>query len=1068
MRLDAIYGAQSRLPSMRRDGRHVRRCVSAAATARGNGLAHAQEQRGGAGGGARTMARWLWALTLLAGAQAWRPPARPLLLSPAAPARATRHAHSIHHMHLFGWHLELQENRAIRSPYYTECQFYTGRVLYEDSSSVTVTECGGQLYGLLQVGGEEFVLQPTRPQGRQSHVLRRRDVVLSDPPAAYNLTGDTVADLELHFDEEPPSPPSPHVHVRNSDHSDAVEDFHGLRAVTRPVSGVKGLWLEMAIVADHTMLKFHGQERVKHYILALMNIVSAIFNDPSLNSNITLVINNLFMYEEKDPIIKYGNVRKSLEGANKWNYRHLMKLPADSTGWDATVWLTRAPLGGPSGFASVGGICTRTRSAAIDRDEGLTSAFVIAHELGHLLGLTHDGEGQCQSDSERGSVMAPTVLATMHHFSWSSCSKEQFHEKSKKWWCLHERSQDEGVELGGAKELANFHFTMDEQCRTEFGEGFSVCKSIKMRSVCAKLWCAHRTVPHVCRSKRAPPLEGTRCGTNRWCVDHVCELMPGHGDEVKVHKGEGPGTAEWGEWGAWSECGADCGYGIRTRTRRCRYKGSVSESACEGAGSQVSVCWKGAACAATRDIRADMCVRQASHFIPHVHPDESKNCEAWCVDYAGGKPSKFGHLPDGAPCSYQRPFDLCSQGTCVKGQCNSTDPTCNWCPDGYCNNNTHIYTRTLGKGWTRLTVIPHEARLLSVHLSTPVALNIAIRERKKNRPILELTKHHSRRFELDNKEDKYLKYDPNVPQNLQIIEVDSNVINIKEGEKYGWEGEVVAAGSQVRWKQTDTDIFITSDSRLQTDLMIMALPERPVEEKLSVEVSVNYSTPAPRARPMEYRWSGERGPCSASCGGGMRLVRQRCPRDQNCPPARYERCNSHSCEFMWAPGDWEECSATCGAEGVQERQLFCVPANISVLTKKELIRRSVSPALCPPSKPDKQQPCNRLPCPAYWQEMPWTPCSATCGRGVSHQPLRCPAPDEALCGPKPREHRRRCRVRHCPPSERPHAHCPATDGTQYCELFARDQLERNCVVPPFRKYCCNACRAIESNSDNGH
>lgn len=57
---------------------------------------------------------------------------------------------------------------------------------------------------------------------------------------------------------------------------------------------------------------------------------------------------------------------------------------SDSTGWDATIWLTRAQLGGPSGFAPVAGVCTRTRSAAIDRDEGLTSAFVIAHELGHL------------------------------------------------------------------------------------------------------------------------------------------------------------------------------------------------------------------------------------------------------------------------------------------------------------------------------------------------------------------------------------------------------------------------------------------------------------------------------------------------------------------------------------------------------------------------------------------------------------------------------------------------------------------------------------------------------------
>lgn len=43
------------------------------------------------------------------------------------------------------------------------------------------------------------------------------------------------------------------------------------------VPGVKGLWLELAIVADLTMLKFHGRERVEHYVLALMNIVSTLY-----------------------------------------------------------------------------------------------------------------------------------------------------------------------------------------------------------------------------------------------------------------------------------------------------------------------------------------------------------------------------------------------------------------------------------------------------------------------------------------------------------------------------------------------------------------------------------------------------------------------------------------------------------------------------------------------------------------------------------------------------------------------------------------------------------------------
>ncbi|XP_072939392.1 A disintegrin and metalloproteinase with thrombospondin motifs 1-like [Epargyreus clarus] len=1004
------------------------------------------------------MARWLWAAMLfVASTGAWRPPSRTVRIPAFTHTRTPRRApDTIRHLHLLGWHLELKENRAIRSPFYNECQFYKGRVLYEEDSTVTVTECEGQLYGLLQVGGEDFVLQPTRSDG--GHVLRRRDVLLSEQTATYNLTGDEIPDLDIDFEDEQPAL-TPHVRPRHSDHSN-VDYFRDVLPVTRPVSGVNGLWLEVAIVADHTMLKFHGRERVRHYILAIMNIVSAIFNDPSLDSNMTLVINKLFLFEEKDSVIKFGNVRRSLEAVNKWNYKHLMKLPADSTGWDATVWLTRAQLGGPSGFASVGGVCTRTRSASIDRDEGLTSAFVIAHELAHLMGLTHDGEAQCQTSAQKGSVMAPTVLATLHNFAWSSCSKEQFHEKSKKWWCLHERSRDEGVVLGGAKELSSYVFTLDEQCRTEFGEGFSVCKSVKVKSACSRLWCAHKSMPHVCRSKRAPPLEGTPCGVNHWCVDRVCEPMPGH--KVENDKVEERVKAEWGEWGAWSACSADCGYGLRTRVRRCQFKGSRSDAACEGAGSQVATCWAGSACAATRDIRSDLCARQATYLIPHLHSEESKHCEIWCVDYAGGEPSGFGALPDATPCSYQRPFDLCFQGTCVKGQCNSTDPACNWCPDGYCNNNTHIYTRDLGKGWTRLTVIPHEAHQLSVHIVTPVALNIAIRERRRDRPLLELAK-HSKRFEIDHKQDNYLKYDPNVPQNLQIIEVDSNVIDIKEGDHYGYEGEAIAAGSLIHWKQTDTDIQISSSSRLQTDLMILAVPENrfPTEEVITVEVSVNYSTPAGRTRPMEYRWSTERGPCSASCGGGVRSVRPRCARGVRCAPPRLEPCNTHSCEFSWAGGEWEECSATCGDAGLQERQLFCVPSNISISSRRDLIRRSVSPGLCPSKKPEKMQPCNRLPCPVYWQELPWTACSATCGRGLSYRPLVCPASNEYLCGPKPRERRRRCRLRKCPPKA---PTCPATDTTQYCELFTRDQLERNCILPPFRKYCCNACRSVTTHT----
>jgi hypothetical protein len=55
---------------------------------------------------------------------------------------------------------------------------------------------------------------------------------------------------------------------------------------------------------------------------------------------------------------------------------------------------------------------------------------------------------------------------------------------------------------------------------------------------------------------------------------------------------------------------------------------SVSEGACEGAGSQMQTCWSGSTCADTRDVRGDLCSRQDRLFIPYMHPNgKFKNAE---------------------------------------------------------------------------------------------------------------------------------------------------------------------------------------------------------------------------------------------------------------------------------------------------------------------------------------------------------------------------------------------------------------------------------------------------------
>lgn len=75
-----------------------------------------------------------------------------------------------------------------------------------------------------------------------------------------------------------------------------------------------------------------------------------------------------------------------------------------------------------SGYAPVGTIC-REEAYTINREEGFSSAFVIAHEVGHVLGMRHDGaDNECRDDPKLGSIMAPIVQAKTHMFQWSRCS----------------------------------------------------------------------------------------------------------------------------------------------------------------------------------------------------------------------------------------------------------------------------------------------------------------------------------------------------------------------------------------------------------------------------------------------------------------------------------------------------------------------------------------------------------------------------------------------------------------------------------------------------------------------
>ncbi|XP_028930040.1 A disintegrin and metalloproteinase with thrombospondin motifs 3 [Ornithorhynchus anatinus] len=912
-----------------------------------------------------------------------------------------------------------------REPLRTDCA-YVGDVPDMPGTSVAISNCDG-LAGMIRTDSDEYFIEPLE-RGKQMEEAKGRIHVVYKRSARKQSSPESIPDFISRESE-----------LGRLDDLGAifsnVEQELNETLRRRRHAGDNDYNIEVLLGVDDSVVRFHGKEHVQNYLLTLMNIVNEIYHDESLGVHINVVLVRLVMlgYAKSISLIERGNPSKSLENVCRWACQQQRSDPNHADHHDHAIFLTRQDFGpaGMQGYAPVTGMCHPVRSCTLNHEDGFSSAFVVAHETGHVLGMEHDGQGnRCGDETAMGSVMAPLVQAAFHRYHWSRCSGQELKRYIHSYDCL----LDDPFEHDWPKlpELPGINYSMDEQCRFDFGVGYKMCTAFRTFDPCKQLWCSHPDNPYFCKTKKGPPLDGTECAPGKWCYKGHCMWK-----NANQQKQDG----NWGSWTKFGSCSRTCGTGVRFRTRQCTNPMPLNGGQdCPGVNFEYQLCNTEECQKHFEDFRAQQCQQRNSHFeyrhgkhhwLPYEHPDPNKRCHLYCQSKGTGDIAYMKQLVhDGTRCSYKDPYSICVRGECVKVGCdkeigsNKLEDKCGVCEgdNSHCRTVKGTFTRTPKKlGYLKMFDIP------------PGARHVLIQEDEASPHILAIKNQATGHYILNGKGEE--------PRSRMFIDLG------------------------VEWEYNVEDDIETlhTDGPLHDPVIVLIIPqENDTRSSLTYKYIIHEdSVPTINSNNViqeeldTFEWALKSwSHCSKPCGGGFQYTKYGCRRksdnamvhrsfceaDKKPKPIR-RMCNLQECtQPLWIAEEWEYCTKTCGNSGYQLRTVRCLQP------LHDGTNRSVHNKFCVGERPESRRACNRVPCPAQWKTGPWNECSVTCGEGTETRQVICRAGDECR-GEKP-ESVRTCKLPPCTDES-----CSG-DKSIFCQM---EVLARYCSIPGYNKLCCESC-----------
>ncbi|VDP47634.1 unnamed protein product [Schistosoma curassoni] len=162
-------------------------------------------------------------------------------------------------------------------------------------------------------------------------------------------------------------------------------------------------------------------------------------------------------------------------------------------------------------------MCRMQYSCTLAEDSGFFSAYPIAHEIMHSLGVEHDGEGNsCDRSGSTGNIMAPLILSAGHNHHWSDCTRLVLQNglETQKFTCLQDFPifKQEYMNF----DLPGWQWSLDQQCFVISGSNISQhCPGVG-EYACQELWCSMSgSKDHCDKMLNHGLLDGTPCGEKK-------------------------------------------------------------------------------------------------------------------------------------------------------------------------------------------------------------------------------------------------------------------------------------------------------------------------------------------------------------------------------------------------------------------------------------------------------------------------------------------------------------------------------------------------------------------------